>query len=373
MTCKHDASFPNSSTLGSRNALGAFFAHALKFEGSIGTKLGNMVRKLTLVSAIMLTFGTAVEAQTLAALEQARPKLKSETIVTGSIVRIGDLVEHAGIVSKVPVFRSPDLGSTGTVSAAAVIEAVRAHALIGLDTGGLDEVVVTRAARTIAPQELESAIATALSAKFAIGQPRDVAVNFDRGLRPLLVEPVAKGELRVTRISYDASSARFDATLEIPGSASLRLTGQARAMMDVVTLTQPVKRGEILKQADMMIERRPRNGAGRDLIMDRDQAVGLAARNSMQAGRPLRTGDLMKPEIVQRNETVTLVYQAPGITLTVRGKAAESGAEGDAITVLNEQSKRTVQGVVAGPGRVVISTRGPRLAANIRPATAGAR
>ncbi|HEY9456158.1 MAG TPA: hypothetical protein VIR82_26030, partial [Bradyrhizobium sp.] len=115
MTCKHDASFPNSSTLGSRNALGAFFAHALKFEGSIGTKLGNMVRKLTLVSAIMLTFGTAVEAQTLAALEQARPKLKSETIVTGSIVRIGDLVEHAGIVSKVPVFRSPDLGSTGTV------------------------------------------------------------------------------------------------------------------------------------------------------------------------------------------------------------------------------------------------------------------
>ena len=53
--------------------------------------------------------------------------------------------------------------------------------------------------------------------------------------------------------------------------------------------------------------------------------------------------------------------------LTVRGKAAEGGAEGDVISVLNEQSKRTVQGVVVGPGRVVISTSSPRLAANIAP------
>ena len=73
----------------------------------------------------------------------------------------------------------------------------------------------------------------------------------------------------------------------------------------------------------------------------------------------------MKPELVQRNETVTLVYQVPGIMLTVRGKATEGGAEGDVISVLNEQSKRTVQGVIVGPGRVVISTVARRLAANL--------
>ena len=95
--------------------------------------------------------------------------------------------------------------------------------------------------------------------------------------------------------------------------------------------------------------------------------MGLAARAALQPGRPLRVADLMKPELVQRNETVTLVYEVPGITLTVRGKAIEGGAEGDVISVLNEQSKRTVQGVVAGPGRVIISTGSPRLAANLPP------
>ena len=55
----------------------------------------------------------------------------------------------------------------------------------------------------------------------------------------------------------------------------------------------------------------------------------------------------------------------------MRGKAVEGGAEGDVISVLNEQSKRTVQGVVAGPGRVVIGTSTPRLAANLPPAGDG--
>jgi flagellar basal body P-ring formation protein FlgA len=101
--------------------------------------------------------------------------------------------------------------------------------------------------------------------------------------------------------------------------------------------------------------------------------IGFAARSSLQAGRPLRAADLMKPELVQRNESVTLVYEVPGVMLTVRGKAVEGGAEGDVISVLNEQSKRTVQGLVVGPGRVVVSTGSPRLAANIAPANASAK
>ena len=89
-----------------------------------------------------------------ASAEQARPVLKAEAVVTGDIVRIGDLVENAGIVANVAVFRAPDLGSTGTVKVDAVLEAVRTHALIGLDTAGLSEVVVVRASRAIPAKEV---------------------------------------------------------------------------------------------------------------------------------------------------------------------------------------------------------------------------
>jgi flagellar basal body P-ring formation protein FlgA len=130
-------------------------------------------------------------------------------------------------------------------------------------------------------------------------------------------------------------------------------------------LINPVAHGAVLKDDDVAMERRPRTEVGRGAITDRTQAVGLAARNAMEPGRPLQTAQLMRPETIQRNEQVTLVYQVPGIVLTVRGKAAEGGAEGDMISVLNEQTKRTVQGVIVGSGRVLIDARSPRIAANL--------
>src|SRR5439155_136890 len=82
------------------------------------------------------------------------------------------------------------------------------------------------------------------------------------------------------------------------------------------------------------------------------QAAGLIAKRALAAGKPIRQADLMKPELVARNETVTIVFEVPGIMLTTRGKALEAGAQGDLVNVLNVQSKRTVQATVSGPGRV---------------------
>ena len=325
------------------------------------------IRTLTLAIAVLVALGAAAAAQS----DQARPILRSEAIVTGDVVRIGDLVEHAGIIANVAIFRAPDLGFTGTVPADAVIEAVRAHALVGLDTGGLSQVTVIRASRTIPAKEIEDCVAQALSAKFGLGEAKNIGVNFEREMRTIQLEPSAKGEPRVARITYDPRSGKFDAMLELPTGAAnrglLRLSGRALATAEVVTVLRSVERGGLLRETDVSVERRPRAEIGRDLITNREQAIGFAARNALQAGQPLRGADLMKPEMVQRNETVTLTYEMPGITLTVRGKATEGGAEGDVISVLNEQSKRTVQGVVVGPGRVIVSTSSPRLAANIQP------
>ncbi len=335
-----------------------------------------MIRLCTAVLASMLTVGAA-SAQTLPPLDQQRPVLRAEATITGDIVRIGDLVDRAGIIANVPIFRAPDLGATGTVSADTVVEAVRAHALIGLDTNGLSEVIVTRASRTIPAKQVEDTVATALSKQFSLGDAKNIAISFEREMRAIQVEPNAQGEPRVSRVTYDARTGHFDATVEIPTGAvnrgMLRLSGRAVPAVDVVTVLHPIERGAVLKDGDVGIERRARADVGRDIVVDLSQAVGLAARAALQPGRPLRSAELMKPELVSRNETVTLVFEIPGILLTVRGKALDGGAEGDTISVLNEQSKRTVQGVVVGPGRVMISSRQPKLAANLSPSNADAR
>ena len=127
-------------------------------------------------------------------------------------------------------------------------------------------------------------------------------------------------------------------------------------------LARNVDRNEVLKSSDVVVERRPKAEVGADAAA-RDRAVGMQARRQLRAGQALKTADLAKPDLVQRDQTVTLIYQAAGLYLTIRGKALDGGTEGDVVNVLNLQSKRTVSGTVIGRGQVAISVATPRLAA----------
>src|SRR5258708_19023085 len=86
----------------------------------------------------------------------------------------------------------------------------------------------------------------------------------------------------------------------------------------------------------------------------------MEARRQLRAGQARKVADLAKPDLVQRDQTVVLIYEASGLYLTIRGKALEGGTEGDVVSVLNLQSKRTVTGTVIGRGQVAISIAMPR-------------
>jgi flagellar basal body P-ring formation protein FlgA len=302
-----------------------------------------------------------------AAAQTALPALRASVTVTDDVVRIGDLVENAGVVADVPVFRSPDLGTVGTVPTERIVEAIRPHQLIDIDTRGLTEVVVARPGRTITSQEIATRIAQVLAGQNGLGEAQNITVYFDREVRPLQVEANAAGALRMTGLSYDPRSARFDVTFDLPSSALLRrqparFSGTAIETIPAVAVDRTVEHGEVLKESDLTILRRPKTEGG--AIASIADVVGLAARHQLRSGQPLHAADLMKPEVVQRNDTVTLVYQVPGITLTLRGQAQEAGALGDSISVLNAESKRVVQAVVTGPGQVAVNAVATRVVDN---------
>lgn len=312
-----------------------------------------------LASALLLALAAPAAAQET---NLSVPALRAHVVVDSELVRIGDLVDNAGASAGIAVFRAPDLGETGAVPVARVIDALRNHQVIAVDQKGLKEISVTRAAEAFTHANAEARIAAALSAQYRLGEPANVGVTLDRGFAALQVEPGRARDIALSRLVYDARSRRFDATIEIPGqSRPLRLTGIAAEMIDVVTLARPVARGDVLRSADIAVERRPKADAMADALPEASSVVGLAVRSNMRAGGILRRADLMKPELVSRNEQVTLVYVVPGMTLTLRGTAQDAGAEGDTVNVLNTQSKRVVQGTVAGPGRVVVTTLTPRI------------
>ena len=201
-----------------------------------------------------------------------------------------------------------------------------------------------------------------------LGDAKNLALTFDGVVRPLQVEPGASADLNVARMRFDARTGRFDATLEIPGSAAalrlpLHFTGSLTETFEAVVPTRALAQGEVLKPSDLAIERRPKAGLAPTSVTALAQASGLAAKpGDASPGRgaaPIRSRKASNSSAA--SEIVTITYEVPGILLTIRGQALEAGAEGDVINVLNTQSKRTIQAVVSGPGRVSVSTHSPRV------------
>jgi flagellar basal body P-ring formation protein FlgA len=288
-----------------------------------------------------------------------RPTLKAEATVVGDVVRIGDLVENAGEAAEVGIFRAPDIGQTGTVPASRVLDAVLPHRVLGLDTRGLAEVVVTRASRAITGKDVEARILRALAGQSGLPDAASLSVAFDNEIKPMQVEAAITAELRIARLSYDPRSGRFDVSLELPGSAvarklPMRFTGSISETFEALVPTRPIAQGEVVRASDLVPARRPKSEAAPNVIREPEQAVGMVAKRALRAGLAIRQSDFAKQEVIARNESVTISYEVPGVTVSIRGQALEPGGRGDLINVLNVQSKKTLQATVTGPGRVSV-------------------
>jgi flagella basal body P-ring formation protein FlgA len=311
-----------------------------------------------MIRTLAFTFLFAFTASS--ALAAGVPTLRAEVTVPGDIVHLSDLIDGLPAGVDAAVFRAPDLGTTGTVQAARILEAAVANGVETIATEGLTEVAVTRASRPIDLDAMQSAVSLAIEQQNALGDDGALDFTFDATVRPFHVEPAAMAPLQVSRIAWNPVNGRFDAMLTIPGAtatAPVRVTGTAVESVPVFVFSRNLSRGDVVRQADIVIERKPRSQAQREAIDDAAAAIGQAVRRPVRAGQTVLQADLVKPDIVLRNDTVTLVYESPNMILTVRATAIESGAEGDTVSVLNPQSKRVVQALVTGPGRVTVLTR----------------
>ena len=233
---------------------------------------------------------------------------------------------------------------------------------------------MTRLARTLEGKDIELQVARALERRNGLGDAANLGADLRsrprrRQARCLQHRRACSRRTCATIRATAASTSRSRSpTRTAPTPTKLRFTGTAIETVEAAVLARNVERNEVLKSSDVVVERRPKAEVGTDAAA-RDRAVGMQARRQLRAGQALRVADLAKPDLVQRDQNVTLIYEIPGLYLTMRGKALESGTEGDVVNVMNLQSKRTVSGIVTGRGQVSITVATPPPCARRRPAT----
>lgn len=320
---------------------------------------------MTMLRNLLLGGALGLLAVVPAAAEGFVPLLKPQVTVAAELVTVGDLFDHPGLKAETAVFRAPDIGTRGTVSAEAVAGAMRAAGITSFDLGGLTEVSVTRMSRTIGAEEYADFIADAIAAAAGIADRRRLSIAFDTAPGETIVNPNLREVLKVVGLNYSRINGRFEVVVQPsrPGAETERFTGTAIELFEIPVLTRTLSRGDVIRAGDISYERVPRNRLPREATADLADVIGLAARRPMAAGTPVAAVDFRAPTLVQRNETVTILYTISGMNLTARGQVLDSGSQGDLVSVRNIQSKKVIQATVTGFGTVSVYSAGGRVAA----------
>ncbi|WOI56189.1 flagellar basal body P-ring formation chaperone FlgA [Palleronia sp. LCG004] len=130
----------------------------------------------------------------------------------------------------------------------------------------------------------------------------------------------------------------------------LCLVAAGPASADMIVAAQTIRAKTIIEPEHLSTA--PGDAAG--AIEDADALLGQEARVTLYAGRPIRSGDVGPPAIIERNEIVTMNFSSAGITISTEARALDRAGVGDRIRAMNLTSRNTVFGTVTEDGSIFV-------------------
>jgi flagella basal body P-ring formation protein FlgA len=281
--------------------------------------------------------------------------LKRAVTVKSEDVRLSDVFAGSDVAGDVVVGRAPAPGRKLVLGPHRLKSIARANGLDWKPANRHSRVVITRAARLIDTGEIEIALRQALTRQ---GLTKEHRIElFNRTVRVYVpVDATQPYEIRNAR--FDTSSGRFTASLVVTDNSEIQkivgLNGRIYSVIEIPVLNRPMRPGDVITRGDVEWAAIRANTADRNAVVDLAEIIGQTPRRSLRAGMPIKRRDVRAPVVVAKGSIVMLELRTRRMTLIAKVKAAEDGAKGQTIRLLNTRSNRTVEGVVVGPGRVVV-------------------
>jgi len=85
-----------------------------------------------------------------------------------------------------------------------------------------------------------------------------------------------------------------------------------------------------------------------------DAVIGREARVTLYPGRPILSGQIGAPALVERNQLVRMTYAEAGLSITADGRVLDRGGVGEIVRVMNLASRQIVSGTVTSAGTVEV-------------------
>lgn len=126
----------------------------------------------------------------------------------------------------------------------------------------------------------------------------------------------------------------------------IMMLGASPMAAETVVATRTLPAQTVISPDDIRIVGDPTAQA----MQEAQNMIGMETKVALFVNRPIQSGNLGPPAIVERNEIIPLLFERNGLTISTDGRALGRAGPGDIIRVMNLGSRTTVSARIGSNG-----------------------
>lgn len=280
--------------------------------------------------------------------------LKSESVITGEYIRLGDVFEGVKNADYI-LGPAPAPGKDMILNARTLYKIASALNVEWQPASSAEQLVLKREASIIPvvniTNKLESKLMDeGIDGKFSItytNQPSDIVLSGG-----------SKTTMEITALNLDVQNDTFNAIIVAPSAADpqkrMNVSGRIERLIPVPVLANTLRNGDLIGTRDIDWIDVPHNRVANGTLLTEDDLINMTPRRTVLAGKPIISNELESPKMVDRGDSITLIFETGPMVLTAKGKSMQAGSVGDTVRVSNTDSNRNLSGIVTAFREVTI-------------------
>ncbi len=218
-----------------------------------------------------------------------------------------------------------------------------------------DQIILRREATVIPQSEITAALEENVK---KAGVNDKFSIQYISALADIDLPADAETTLAVTAFNYNAQSDTFNAVVVAPSAENplkrVNISARINRLIAVPVLKNSLRNGDIIGALDIDYIDVAESNLPHGTIVDEKHLINMTPRRTINAGKIVSQNDLESPKMVDRGDSITLIFETGAMTLTAKGKSLQAGAIGDTVRVANTDSNKNLQGIVTGSREVTI-------------------
>lgn len=203
-------------------------------------------------------------------------------------------------------------------------------------------------------KSIQSAVMNFISAQ--IGSPTEHEITvFPLDRRLLLPKCLDPLEVYTPSGVVDIGRITVGVRCQTNSPWSIFTSAQIKVFKNVVALSQPIQRRQIISRENVKLEKREISALNQNFFVAYDQTLGKQATRHLPVGTVLNSKNLMPAKLIKRGEKVSIQAASKILSIRMTGTAMMDGAKNQRIRVKNENSSRIIEATVIKPGLVSVT------------------